>query len=129
MDTSTNNQPAPRDTVGLYIEGEGSTDHTFNVFTAIFTATKVSMKVWSISLLLLLLLSTAAVAKKDVLVVDKDESLGRLSDKTDAFDTSIKREDEPGKAQDEMSWEAAKELLDAVEEFGNITGNVSGMFP
>ena len=63
-----------------------------------------------------------------VLDVDKDESLGSLSDKTDAFDTSIKREDEPGKAQDEMSWEAAKELLDAVEEFGNITGQSVACF-
>ena len=87
------------------------------------------MKVWSISPLLLLLLTTVAIAKKDILVVDKDESLGTLNDKTDAFDTSIKTEDESGKAQDEMSWEAAEELLDAVKEFGNINGNVSGMLP
>ena len=85
------------------------------MFAATFTTTTVSMRSWTISLVLLLLTATA-IANKDVLNVD-------------AFDTSIKREDGTGKAKDEMSWEAAEELIDAVKEFGNITRNVNCILP
>lgn len=73
------------------------------------------MRSWTLSLVLLLLTATA-IANKDVLNVD-------------AFDTSIKREDGTGKAKDEMSWEAAEEVIDAVKEFGNITRNVNCILP
>ena len=100
--------------LSLYIPDEES--HVYVVFSTASNMAIEGMKMWSTSLLLLL--ATTAIAKKDVLVVDQDESVGSLNHK-----------DEPGEAQDEMSWEAAEALLDAVKEFGNITGNVTRILP
>ena len=83
----------------------------------------VSMKVHGISLLLLLLLTSAKCAKTDVLVVES-KAVGLRNDKADEFDVSFKSRPGNGNTEDRMSWHAAGELIDAIKEFGYITRNV-----
>ena len=82
------------------------------------------MNVRGIIMLLLLLLTSAKCAKKDVLVVVKDKSVRLRHDKADEFDVTFKSGPEHGKAEDIVSWHAAEELIDAIKEFGYITRNV-----
>jgi len=84
----------------------------------------VTMKIWLTSLQLLLVVWTT-VADRDVLLVDRGDSLGSLNNKADAFDTSDGRSGDPGTEQTKMPWQVAEELVDAIKEFGNISCNTT----
>ena len=72
------------------------------------------MKIWRISLLSLLLATTTiAVRGDDALDIDEDETAGVLID------------DDSGPGDNEMSWQTAEEIVDAIREFGNVTRNVN----
>ena len=64
-----------------------------------------------------LLLATTAIAVKgdDVLDIDidKDETAGVLV------------RDDSGQGNNEMSWQTAEEIVDAIREFGNVTRKVN----
>ena len=74
------------------------------------------MKAWRIGVLSLLL-SSAAIAQEDVLVADRDNSVGNLNSKSGAGDTPT--------ALGDLSWQAAEVLIDAIKEFGNISRNIN----
>ena len=87
------------------------------------TTTTASMTTWRISLLSLLLAMTAFAEKDDnFLIVDKDETVGVLNHHYS--DASIKSNDDREQGHNDMSWQAAEEIVDAIREFGNITRNV-----
>ena len=74
------------------------------------------MTAWRIGVLSLLLAS-AAIAQEDVLVADRDNSVGTLDPKSGAGDTVT--------ALGDLSWQAAEILIDAIKEFGNISRNIT----
>ena len=90
-----------------------------------FTTATATMKVWLISLQLLLLASIA-LAYRGGLPFDDDESLGDLDYKaTDEVDMSNERTDDTGKEQVKIPWQIVEELVDAVKEFGSISCNIT----
>ena len=82
------------------------------------------MKVWLISLQLLLLASIA-VANRGGLPFDGDESLGDLNYKaTGEIDMSDEKIDDTKQEQVKIPWQIVEELVDAVKEFGSISCNI-----
>jgi len=74
------------------------------------------MEIWRISLLSLLLATTAIAVKGDDVLdidIDKDETAGVLV------------RDDSGQGNNEMSWQTAEEIVDAIREFGNVTRKVN----
>ena len=71
-----------------------------------------------------LLLSSAAIAKENVLVAEKDALIWSLNQKPDALDAPTEMKDSPATALEALSWQAGEILIEAVKEFGKISRNI-----
>ena len=74
--------------------------------------------------MLSLLLTSAAIAKENVLTAGKDELIWSLNEKSDVLDTSTEIKEAPAAAIEAMSWQAAEVLTEVVQEFGSISRKI-----
>ena len=74
--------------------------------------------------MLSLLLTSAAIAKENVLTAGKDDLIWSLGQKSAVLDTSTEIKDAPAAAIEAMSWQAAEVLIEVVQEFGSISRKI-----
>ena len=74
--------------------------------------------------MLSLLLTSAAIAKENVLTAGKDDLIWSINQKADLLDTSTEIKDAPAAAIEAMSWQAAEVLIEVVQEFGSISRKI-----